>query len=130
MLNEHESRKSEIKIRLSQLESEKRLLVAELKSLEADDALKEIYGTPAADPAPTTSEARIALFYKLFSCRKDIFPRLWENKAKGTKGYSPACTNEWLPGVCYKPKVKCTNSPAAWDDHFDTRNIRTLQHWP
>jgi len=34
---------------------------------------------------------------------------MWENAAKGTRGYSPACKNEWRRGVCNKPKVKCTN---------------------
>ncbi len=30
----------------------------------------------------------------------------WES-TKGKSGYSPACDNEWLPGVCNKPRVKC-----------------------
>jgi hypothetical protein len=27
--------------------------------------------------------------------------------AKGNSGYSPACSNEWKPGICLKPRVKC-----------------------
>jgi superfamily II DNA or RNA helicase len=56
---------------------------------------------------PTSvSEAHIRLFMKLFNGRTDVFPKRWENRA-GRSGYSPACRNEWVRGVCRKPKVKC-----------------------
>jgi hypothetical protein len=29
----------------------------------------------------------------------------------GRKGYSPACGNEWVRGVCEKPRVKCSDCP-------------------
>ncbi len=48
----------------------------------------------------------VDVFMKLFSGRKDVFPKRWENR-KGRSGYSPACRNEWVRGVCGKPKVKC-----------------------
>lgn len=48
------------------------------------------------------------MFLSMFRCRQDVFPRLWENSRKGTKGYSPACLNEWVPGLCRKPEVKCS----------------------
>ena len=50
----------------------------------------------------------VKLFMKLFSGRQDVFPKRWENR-NGRSGYSPACRNEWVSGVCEKPKVKCTN---------------------
>ena len=28
-----------------------------------------------------------------------------------TKGCAPTCANEWKPGVCEKPKVKCGECP-------------------
>ena len=40
-----------------------------------------------------------------------MFPRLWLNQRKGTKGYAPACHNEWVPGVCEKPRTKCGECP-------------------
>jgi superfamily II DNA or RNA helicase len=46
------------------------------------------------------------LFRRLFRGREDAYPLRWES-AKGTSGYSPACGNEWKPGVCQKPRVKC-----------------------
>ena len=111
MLSGRESRISEINARLAQLECEKQLLREELKSLECDVVEQRVYGTPASETLPSTVDLRIALFCKLFRCRKDVFPIMWENAAKGTRGYSPACKNEWLRGVCNKPKVKCTNCP-------------------
>jgi len=67
------------------------------------------------EPAPTetapaqthfTTDAKIALFRRLFWGREDVYPQRWES-AKGTSGYSPACGNEWKPGICHKPRVKC-----------------------
>jgi superfamily II DNA or RNA helicase len=109
MLSGRESRISEINARLAQLEYEKQLLWEELKSLQCDVVEHRVYGTPASETVPSTVDSRIALFCKLFRCRKDVFPIMWENAAKGTRGYSPACKNEWLRGVCNKPKIKCTN---------------------
>lgn len=59
-------------------------------------------------PAPThfTTDDKIALFRRLFRGREDVYPQRWES-AKGTSGYSPACGNEWKPGICHKPRVKC-----------------------
>ncbi len=68
--------------------------------------------TPSAptESAPVqnhfTTEDKIALFRRLFRGREDVYPRRWES-AKGTSGYSPACGNEWKPGICRKPRVKC-----------------------
>ena len=56
---------------------------------------------------PKTNPEKVKLFRRLFRGREDVFPRLWTNPKKGTKGYSPACANEWVRGVCEKPKVKC-----------------------
>ncbi|MCW5597951.1 MAG: DEAD/DEAH box helicase [Nitrosomonas sp.] len=59
-------------------------------------------------PAPThfTTDDKIVLFRRLFRGREDVYPQRWES-AKGTSGYSPACGNEWKPGICHKPRVKC-----------------------
>ena len=35
-----------------------------------------------------------------------MYPQRWETQ-KGTAGYSPVCDNEWRPGICRKPKIKC-----------------------
>jgi len=56
---------------------------------------------PPADPA-----AKVALFRRLFRGRDDVYAVRWES-SKGKSGYSPACANEWLPGICGKPSVRC-----------------------
>ena len=57
-------------------------------------------------PTHFTTGDKIALFRHLFRGRDDVYPQRWES-AKGTSGYAPSCGNEWKPGVCYKPTVKC-----------------------
>jgi superfamily II DNA or RNA helicase len=60
------------------------------------------YDSPTAD--------KVALFRSLFRGREDLYPIRWESRA-GRSGYSPACNNEWAPGICEKPRVKCTDCP-------------------
>ncbi len=50
---------------------------------------------------------KIALFMSLFRGRGDVYAKRWKNK-KGYSGYSPVCLNEWVSGLCSKPKVKCS----------------------
>lgn len=52
-------------------------------------------------------EAKIALFRSLFRGRDDVYPRRFESRTTGKAGYSPACGNEWVRGICEKPRVKC-----------------------
>jgi len=77
------------------------------------------------------SSEKIQLFISLFRGRDDVYAKRWENKAKGIAGYSPACGNEWKPGICQKPKIKCSAckhkdflplSEMAVDAHLRGRN--------
>ncbi len=52
-------------------------------------------------------EAKVALFRSLFQGRNDVFARRFENFQTGKTGYAPACQNEWIRGVCEKPRIKC-----------------------
>src|SRR5439155_6608511 len=45
------------------------------------------------------------------SRREEVYPRFWTNARTGRKGYAPACGNEWVRGVCEKPRVKCGECP-------------------
>lgn len=56
-------------------------------------------------------EEKTALFRSLFRGRDDVYPRRFESRRTGRSGYSPACGNEWVAGVCEKPRVKCTRCP-------------------
>ncbi len=51
--------------------------------------------------------AKIALFRSLFRGRADVYPRRFESRKTGKAGYQPACANEWIQGVCEKPRIKC-----------------------
>lgn len=94
-------------------ESRERLaaLKAELATMES---MPVVPSSPAVEPStdsPTTAERKISLFRKLFRGRDDVFPLLWVSSKTGRKGYSPACGNEWVRGVCEKPRVKCSECP-------------------
>lgn len=56
---------------------------------------------------PRSNQEKLDLFRSLFRGRSDVFPRHWRNAKTGAQGYSPACGNEWVAGVCEKPRVKC-----------------------
>jgi superfamily II DNA or RNA helicase/very-short-patch-repair endonuclease len=50
---------------------------------------------------------KIALFRSLFRGRNDVYPIRFESRKTGKTGYSPACANEWVRGICEKPRIKC-----------------------
>ena len=53
----------------------------------------------------STNQAKIELFLSLFKGRSDVVAKRWRNKP----GYSPYCFNDFTSGVCYKPKIKCSD---------------------
>ena len=65
-------------------------------------------GGANAPPDITTAEGRVRLFASLFRGRPDVFATRWEStRTPGRSGWAPRCANEWQPGLCFKPKVKC-----------------------
>lgn len=68
---------------------------------------------------------KIACFRSLFRGRTDVYPQRFESSRTGRAGYSPACGNEWVRGVCEKPRIKCSNCP-----NQDWLPVTDLQvHW-
>jgi len=51
---------------------------------------------------------KIALFRSLFRGRPDVYAVRFESRKTGRRGYQPACGNEWVKGVCEKPRIKCS----------------------
>ena len=51
-------------------------------------------------------EAKIALFRSLFRGREDVYAVRFESRKSGRSGYAPACANEWVRGLCEKPRIK------------------------
>ena len=86
----------------------KALLTQHGISWEEPTTSEPVFAPPEPAPVPLhfTTDDKITLFRHLFRGREDVYPQRWES-AKGTSGYAPSCGNEWKPGVCYKPKVKC-----------------------
>lgn len=59
----------------------------------------------------SSPDAKVALFRSLFRGRSDVYPRRFESRRTGKSGYAPACANEWVRGVCEKPRIKCADCP-------------------
>jgi superfamily II DNA or RNA helicase len=59
----------------------------------------------------SSPEDKVALFRSLFRGRDDVYPRRFESRKTGKSGYAPACANEWVKGVCEKPRIKCAECP-------------------
>ena len=55
----------------------------------------------------SSADAKIRLFRSLFRGRDDVYPRRFESRKTGRSGYAPACGNEWVRGICEKPRIKC-----------------------
>ncbi|MDR4508048.1 MAG: DEAD/DEAH box helicase family protein [Candidatus Brocadiaceae bacterium] len=70
---------------------------------------------------------KIDLFMSLFRGRDDVYAKRWKNKA-AKSGYTPVCLNEWIPGVCCKPKIKCSacsqKSYAKFDENVIENHLR------
>ena len=80
--------------------------ISETANDEEDSDKGDVPATRNLTPAE-----KITLFLRLFRGRDDVYPKLWQNQKSGKKGYSPACANEWVSGVCEKPRVKCGECP-------------------
>jgi superfamily II DNA or RNA helicase len=101
---------------LASLQSENARLIALLDSHGVEWRLPQQptppeHAPPVPKPEPSPSRLstveKVALFRRLFRGRTDVYPIRWESKTTGNSGYAPACGNEWLGGVCEKPRIKC-----------------------
>ncbi len=99
-LQELENKQKEVLERLGQLRVRR-------KSLIQNSAL-EIRFEPTVVNSSSQSE-KISLFRSLFKGREDVFPKRWENATGEKSGYQPSCKNEWVKGICEKPRVKCAD---------------------
>lgn len=68
----------------------------------------------------SSSKEKIELFQSLFKGRGDVCAKKWKNKP----GYSPYCYNDFKPGVCNKPKIKCTECKNSSFAHLDEERIK------
>jgi superfamily II DNA or RNA helicase len=95
--------------RLAELDRERNRLIVALEELKLRQRAEE--QTLSSPKAILSNADKVALFRSLFRGRDDVFPRRWQNPKSGNVGYSPACRNEWIRGLCDKPRIKCTSCP-------------------
>ena len=114
-----------IKNRLKDIEKEKTKLLNELAVLQDQTQKKTLSAsdTLSIKPKPIGDEEKISLFLELFTGRTDVFAKLWENKKSGKKGWSPVCSNEWVKGICEKPKIKCAECSNQSFEPFNAKVI-------
>ena len=103
-----------LKGQLTALDGERLEIAAQIEALEralAQKETKQLAYRAAAVTMTSPKAAKVALFRELFRGRDDVVPRRWENLKTGKSGYAPMCRNEWVRGVCGKPRVKCGECP-------------------
>ena len=123
---DNKDRIKEIQAELRQLELQRQSLLLELGHISEPDIEETtgFLGEQAFYEVTETPEEKIQLFLRLFRCRRDVFPRYWENERSGKAGYSPVCANEWEKGICIKPKVKCRSCSNQAFVPFDSDSVR------
>lgn len=98
---------------LQDLDAQKTILLSLLEKLEkrchtqVSTCPTVVHNVQPRTPASAIRGDDIALFASLFRGREDVFPKRWEGR-DGKCGYTPACQNEWVRGVCDKPRTKCS----------------------
>jgi hypothetical protein len=108
---------ADLERRLAELDRERLTILAALEQLkkraaaEVQPTMSAQIAGAIASPTGLSNSEKITLFRSLFRGRDDIFPRRWENSKSGKSGYAPACHNEWIRGICEKPRIKCSNCP-------------------
>ena len=90
-----------------QAENERLIALLEANGIEWRLAQEPPKSSSKPESSRLSTEAKVALFRRLFRGRMDAYPVRWESQATGKSGYAPACANEWRAGVCEKPRVKC-----------------------
>lgn len=98
--------------RLAQIDVERASLTKRLNELKVLPAISGLEAARSVTISAASKAAeKIALFRRMFAGRTDVFPVRWDNPRTERSGYAPACTNEWVRGVCNKPQVKCSECP-------------------
>ena len=106
-----------VRRRLAELDAERVRLEATLADFEGQLSATNDPARPSAvQNAPVTGSSsaseKLALFRRLFAGRPDVLPVRSEGAGlRVGPAILPPCSNEWVKGVCRKPKVKCGECP-------------------
>jgi hypothetical protein len=52
------------------------------------------------------SDLKITLFRSLFRGPEDVYARRFESRNTGKSGYTVACANDWVRGICEEPRIR------------------------
>ena len=128
---------TDLKKRISELEAQNLVLIAENRQLREalglpfEGGSEEIAGQARNDVEEVRNDAeetrnnandtkhsinnyslpeeKIEFFMSLFRGRTDIYAKRCYSKKHDSSYYVPACKNEWEPGACDKTRTKCKN---------------------
>jgi len=113
-LDEIDHSLAEIEKELATLDARRARLLAQVVKLrqEKTSLLGGHETQSSRDKSPSVSnqssqEDKIALFRNLFRGREDVYSKRFESLKTGKAGYQPACRNEWVRGICEKPRIRC-----------------------
>lgn len=106
---------SAIDARLAEIEKEKQHLLSLKKELKKTQLRASIGSSMSPGQ-------KIEIFRRLFRGRVDVFATRWQNQ-QGRSSYSVACNNEWVKGICNKPKIKCQDCSHRQFSEFSDQTI-------
>lgn len=90
----------------------------------------KLLGTPAASTPVTSASpdsAKLRLFRSLFCADAKFYAHGYLNRRTGKIGYTPACANEWKPGVCPKPRTRCAE--CGWRELLPLTDAALVAHF-
>ncbi|WP_410174507.1 TOTE conflict system archaeo-eukaryotic primase domain-containing protein [Marinobacter nauticus] len=113
-------------MKLSELEREKAALLSRRNELHRTAQQSTV--------TQLKPDQKAELFRKLFRGRQDVYAVRWTGSS-GRSGYAVVCENEWVPGTCQKPRIKCGECPhkkfkpldfSAVYDHLSGKHVAGL----
>lgn len=128
-----------LKVKIRELAPKSENIISLHKPVQSGETvckhLKNLASNPKSDAAVSggtyaglvsrfsQNDQKIDLFMSLFRGRSDVYAKKWQSK-KGASGYSPVCLNEWVPGICNKPRIKCS---ACGNQSYGTLNKSVIE---
>ena len=113
-MNDFEQRIATLEQKIQIIDVEREVLFQELSELkyqlrQRHQKQLRLLTEKATVTQQSYTKDKINLFRDLFKGREDVYPKRFVNSKTGKSGYAPVCSNEWKPGVCEKPRIKCTD---------------------
>src|SRR5215467_11485951 len=121
---------AELQKRLDELDRERANVLTAIEQLQHRRVAKVKHAPSSRDEgnaprgAALSNTEKVELFRSLFRGRDDVFPLRWQNSKSGKSGYAPACNNEWVRGICEKPRIKCSSCPNQAFVHVSDDAVR------